>query len=71
MRQILVELHKGTDQAVRGGERGAPVADEFMRHVQSLGYVVFHKESNTYGCEGKCIEYAFLKLGNDFGNLSA
>jgi hypothetical protein len=56
IRQIQRELHEGT-----GGE--APVsAQSFMLFLKSKGYVIFHKEANTLGCGGKCVEYAFLLL---------
>lgn len=55
-RQILIELHKGT-------EGSSPVmAMEFMRHLKDRGYVIFHKEPNTLGCLGSCIEYAFVRV---------
>ena len=50
-RQILIELH-GVDWDV----------DAFFQAMQANGYVIFHKEPNTLGCYGNCIEYAFLKL---------
>ena len=56
IRQLQVELHKGTPQP----------AQQFFEFLQQLGYVVFHKEPNTLGCGGSCIEYAFLKLNPSF-----
>ena len=56
IRQIQIEVHAGTE-----GE--APVsAQSFMLFLKSKGYVIFHKEANIMGCQGKCIEYAFLLL---------
>jgi len=57
IRQILIELHIGTE------EPPEPVpAFQFMEYLQKNGYVIFHKEPNTLGCEGRCIEYAFIRL---------
>jgi hypothetical protein len=58
IRQILIELHKGTVTA----ENNPPPALQFMNYLQSKGYVIFHKEPNTLGCRGACIEYSLLKL---------
>jgi len=55
IRQILVELH-GVH----------PNIHSFFKFLFDLGYVVFHKEPNTFGCGGKCLEYAFLKLNSSF-----
>jgi len=57
IRQILVEIH-GT-----GGGRGA---HEFFKFLFDRGYVVFHKEPNTLGCQGNCVEYAFIRLSPEF-----
>lgn len=54
IRQIQIELH------------GTKKAEEFFRAMYKNNYVVFHKESNTYGCSGNCIEYAFIKLSDSF-----
>lgn len=56
IRQILVELHGGTDDG------NPPAAMKFLSFLKELGYVVFHKESNTVGCAGQCIEYSFIRL---------
>ena len=29
------------------------------------GYTIFHKEPNTHGCGGNCVEYAVCKLRPD------
>lgn len=63
VRQVQVELHRGTSTSNGSIE---PVADRFLTHLRDLGYVIFHKESNTFGCKGDCIEYAFLKLAKAF-----
>lgn len=55
-RQILIELHDGTSGS------SPVVAMRFMRYLKDHGYVIFHKEPNTLGCYGKCIEYSFLRL---------
>jgi hypothetical protein len=55
--QIQVELHLGTQDGK---------AARFLEFVQSKGYVAFHKESNTLGCSGACIEYSFLHLNTGY-----
>jgi hypothetical protein len=52
--QILIELHGSSD------------ADPFFEAMAANGYVIFHKEPNTIGCKGRCIEYGFLKLAPSF-----
>jgi hypothetical protein len=56
IRQVLIELHTGTVN------HSPPSAFQFMKYLQSKGYVIFHKEANTLGCKGACIEYGFIKL---------
>lgn len=51
LRQILIEIH-GASWNVHA----------FFEAMTSAGYVIFHKEANTYGCRGDCIEYGFIKL---------
>jgi hypothetical protein len=58
LRQILIELH-GNKWDV----------DAFFRVMNSHGYTIFHKEPNTHGCGGDCIEYSLLKLKPDFALL--
>ena len=55
LKQILVEVHS------------SPLgkADKFFTALQEEGYVTFHKEPNLY-TEGKCVEYALLKLEPSF-----
>jgi hypothetical protein len=55
--QIQVELHLGTQDGK---------AARFLEFVQSKGYVAVHKESNTLGCSGACIEYSFLHLNTGY-----
>jgi hypothetical protein len=57
IRQILIELHGGT----KGGTDPVP-AMAFMDYLQEHGYIIFHKEPNTLGCKGSCIEYSFIRL---------
>jgi hypothetical protein len=40
--------------------------NSFFEAMTSAGYVIFHKEPNTYGCGGDCIEYGFIKMKLDF-----
>lgn len=61
IRQVLVEIH-GT-----GGGRGA---HNFFNFLFDKGYVVFHKEPNTLGCGGACLEYAFVRLSPTFSRAS-
>mmetsp|Transcript_105241 Transcript_105241/g.329145 ORF Transcript_105241/g.329145 Transcript_105241/m.329145 type:complete len:103 (+) Transcript_105241:725-1033(+) len=63
IRQILVEMHwrNGNVQTVH----------ELFDFLFAHGYVVFHKEPNTLGCAGECIEYAFLKLDPAFSSAAA
>jgi hypothetical protein len=49
--QILIEVHY-----IDGRK-----SDAMMQAMHDFGYVIFHKESNTFGCNGDCIEYAFLR----------
>lgn len=56
-RQILIELHNGTL-----GPHDPPISHEFISFLREKGYVIFHKESNTLGCKGACIEFSFLRL---------
>lgn len=60
VRQILIELHGGVTSADHGNNSLSAL--KFMQHLQGLGYVIFHKEPNTLGCKGRCIEYGFLRL---------
>lgn len=62
IRQILVEIH-GTKK-----ERTihSHAAHEFFTALFDMGYVIFHKEPNTLGCKGNCIEYAFVRLTPKF-----
>jgi hypothetical protein len=52
-RQLQIELHDtGVDF----------VANPFFAALAQHGYTIFHKEPNTLGCGGGCIEYSLLKL---------
>ena len=55
LRQILIEVHNANWGV-----------NAFFEAMTSAGYVIFHKEPNTYGCAGNCIEYGFLKMDPDF-----
>jgi hypothetical protein len=63
MQQIQVEMHYNTE--VAGANKKVP-ADHFLSTLQNRNYVTFHKEPNTLGCKGGCIEYALLKLSPSF-----
>ena len=54
IRQILIELH------------GITKAKDLLSSMKQRGYVTFHKEPNTKGCRGRCIEYAFIHLNKKF-----
>jgi len=56
IRQILLEIHKGTEGAQ------PPPTQELMLFLESKGFVIFHKEPNIQYGGGLCIEYAFLRL---------
>jgi len=60
IRQVLVEIHMQTKITHR--EITTVQANNMFEHMQQNGYVIFHKEPNTSGCSGDCIEYGFLKL---------
>jgi hypothetical protein len=51
LRQILIELHSAYWDV-----------NSFFNALAAHGYVIFHKEPNTYGCAGYCIEYGFIKI---------
>jgi len=55
IRQILVEVHHVRSEAI-----------DFFLSLQNAGFVTFHKEPNIEWAGGRCVEYCFLKLGNDF-----
>jgi hypothetical protein len=55
LRQILVETHSNP----------MPAALNFFKSLHDAGYVIFSKECNYY-CKGQCVEYAFLKLHDEF-----
>ena len=50
--QILIEIHF----------RDSASAHQLFQAMTNNNYVIFHKESNTIGCSGDCVEYGFLKL---------
>jgi len=57
--QILVELH---------WRDNPDVIHDFFHFLFQQGYVIFNKEPNTLGCQGECIEYAFLKMAPSFSH---
>ena len=70
IKQVQVELHYGTleDDRYAHLEHPGPVAHNFFLHLESLGYVIFHKEPNTLGCKGNCIEFSLIKMEKSFWN---
>lgn len=54
-RVLLLELHKSPARA-----------NTIFENLMKVGYVIYHKEPNTMGCKGDCIEYSFLKMHPDF-----
>merc|ERR1712094_50071 len=58
--QIQIELHGVNSQT-----------HAFFKFLFDLGYVIFHKESNTLGCSGSCIESSLLRLTPDFSRAAA
>jgi len=59
IRQVLVELHGPFDTDFEK-------AHNFMKFMTDSGYVIFHKEPNTEGCGGNCLEFGFLKMSPEF-----
>lgn len=68
IRQIMIELHgiscpnnyPGTSSC--RNKAGPLHVNQFFESMDLNGYVIFHKEPNTLGSGGDCIEYAFVKL---------
>eukprot|EP00438_Fugacium_kawagutii_P028972 Skav210533 [mRNA] locus=scaffold3045:325808:326476:- [translate_table: standard] len=57
IRMILAKLHPTNRvEAING----------FFRYLQNMGYVIYSKEPNTFGCQGTCQEYAFIKFHPNF-----
>jgi hypothetical protein len=56
--QVLVEIHrKKSFAALRG----------LLRLMRSHGYLIFHKERNSWGCSGhSCVEYAFISIAHAY-----
>lgn len=55
VQQIQVEIH-GTD---------ATKIQHLFQALRDVGYAVFHKERNHWGCNGyKCVEYALISMGH-------
>lgn len=60
--QIQVELHDAPEDST---------IPFFTLLMKDNNYVIFHKEPNTMGCGGGCIEFSFLKLDKGFFKASA
>lgn len=65
IRQILIEVHPPQNS----GDKWDDV-HRFFWFLFKLGYVIFHKEPNTLGCLGQCIEYAFVKMSPQFAGAN-
>jgi Methyltransferase domain len=52
IRQILIEIHYN----------GGTQTEAMFEEMRDNGYVIHHKESNTIGCGGNCIEYGFIRI---------
>jgi hypothetical protein len=59
LRQIQIEVH--------GWNPRSPM---FFQAMYDHGYAIFHKESNTFGCSGDCLEYSFIKLDKSYQVLA-
>ena len=83
LQQVLIELHAGenTKQQQQQNQKNQqqspfrpmpPEAVDFFEAMYQNGYVIFHKEVNIrFWHVGQCIEYAFLRLHQDFfSNIS-
>jgi hypothetical protein len=73
IRQIQAELHPespnmhfANQATLPHRKRQLPKAQLFFIELTKRGYEIFHKEPNTLGCQGNCIEFAFLKLNPAF-----
>jgi len=64
IRQIQVELHG------IGKNKGIDAVHDFFKTLFDMGYVVFNKEPNTSGCQGCCVEYAFVKMSPSFSRAT-
>eukprot|EP00438_Fugacium_kawagutii_P036326 Skav220738 [mRNA] locus=scaffold2753:317537:318337:- [translate_table: standard] len=62
IRMLLVEVHPTSP---------AKKINDFFQFLQSLGYVIYSKEPNTYGCYGQCQEFAFVKLSSNFTSFTS
>ena len=54
IRQVLLEMH------------GIKQSRQLLTSMKAHHWAVFHKEPNTKGCGGRCIEYAFIHLNKQF-----
>jgi len=57
-KQVLVEIHK---------KKSFSALIKLFRFMRSHGYLVFHKERNSWGCSGyRCVEYAFISIAQTY-----
>mmetsp|Transcript_13637 Transcript_13637/g.21609 ORF Transcript_13637/g.21609 Transcript_13637/m.21609 type:complete len:244 (-) Transcript_13637:78-809(-) len=62
LRQVLIELHGVT------AKNSDTHVNQIFNGFMDNGYAIFHKEPNTLGCKGSCIEYGFIKLAKGFSD---
>tara|TARA_B110000858_G_scaffold48757_1_gene56195 strand:- start:269 stop:604 length:336 start_codon:yes stop_codon:yes gene_type:complete len=63
---MLRSTSNATRVVSEGNETKSQDAHELLSAMRVNNFVVFHKEPNTYGCSGDCIEYAWIKLNKNF-----
>ena len=58
VRQVLVEVHDKLGES----RKPPPVLHTLMAAFLESGFHVYHKEPNTFGCYGRCLEIALVRL---------
>jgi hypothetical protein len=61
VRQILVEVHPLMIRGI-GKKEQLKLAHTLMMAILENGFYVYHKEPNTFGCYGSCLEIAVVRL---------
>ncbi|CAD7955243.1 unnamed protein product [Amoebophrya sp. A120] len=79
IRQVLIELHEGTNLHYNSSSRNPhtlargcgpiPQAERLFRTARKHGWVLFAKEANIQGTDGRCVEVSFLKMERTFFGL--